>query len=356
MKQQIIDLWKESFGDSDEFIQLYFDRVYSDDHTLVIKKNGTVISALQILPYEMTYCGTTIPVGYICGVCTLPSEQRKGFMKQLMFMALEEMRKRNYALAILIPASPRLFDYYRRFDFANAFDYSIEEMSLINPTNHPVSNLHIRLHKELSPDTLYAYYHLKQSVCDCTVQHSAYRFETICLDWMLGKGELWMAFRNELPVGLAFTMITDHETLSIREIMVENAETKNALVQSVLNHHQLPKAILRLPPTLSKSIPYGMARIINKEQMIDLYRTSHIGVQSSRFKVQSPTARRSILATPYNYCYDIFRRSVDATPSSRMFPIQSLNFPDLTNLDLPHLTQILLKYEQRQAFMNMMMD
>jgi len=320
MKQQIIDLWKVSFGDSDEFIQLFFDRVYKDEHTLVVKKNGMVISALQILPYEMTYCGTIIPAGYICGVCTLPSERGKGFINQLMFKSLEEMRNRDYALAILIPASPQLFDLYRRYEFANAFDYSIEEISRINPANHPVSNLHMLSYKDISPATMFAYYHSKQCARDYSIQHSSFQFETVCRDWISGKGEIWMAFINKQPAGLAFTMIADNETISIREIMVENEEIKNALVQSVLNHHQLSKAILRVPPTPSHSIPYGMARTINKEQMVELYRAASMGVQGSKFKVQGS------------------------------------KLPDFATATIPTLTQTLLKYEQRQAFMNLMMD
>ena len=329
MKQQIIDLWKLSFGDSDDFIQLFFDRVYRDENTIVIQKNGTVVSTLQILPYEMTYCGTTIPAGYICGVCTLPSEQGKGFMTQLMFTALEEMRNRDFALAILIPASPQLFDVYRRFDFANAFDYSTEEIYFIDPAiekgskyeNHLHANLRILSHQDLSPATIYTYYHSKQRTRDCCVQHSASQFETICKDWLLGKGEIWIAFSNEQPAGLAFTMLSTPENVSFREIMAENTEIKNALVQSVLNRHQLHKAILRLPPTPTYSIPYGMAKIINKEQMVELYQSFLMGGgQRSRFKVQGS------------------------------------NLPDFMNTSIPTLTQILLKYEQRQGFMNLMMD
>jgi len=319
MKQQIIDLWKISFGDSDDFIQLFFDRVYKEENMLVVKKNGTVVSAMQILPYEMTYCGTTIPASYICGVCTMPAERGKGLMTQLMSTALEEIHSRNYALAILIPATPGLFDCYRRFEFASAFDYSTEEIYSYTPGNNPDSNLRILSQEKLAPDTIYAYYHLKQRARKCSVLHSAYQFETIRQDWMLGKGEIWMAFQNEQPAGLAFTMICNNETVSIREIMVENTEIKNALVQSVLNQHQLPKAILRVPPTLPNSNPYGMARIINKEQMIELYQSFH-------------------------------------KPAAPFRQVQGSKLPDFLNMDIPSLTQILLKYELRQAFMNMMMD
>ena len=107
-KQQIIDLWRLSFNDTEEFIRLYFDRVYKEENTLVIEKDGQVVSALQMLPYTMTYYGTEISVAYISGACTLPSMRGKGLMKQLMQKAFDEMKYRSVAVAALIPADPWL--------------------------------------------------------------------------------------------------------------------------------------------------------------------------------------------------------------------------------------------------------
>ena len=116
-KQQIIDLWRLSFNDTEEFIRLYFDRVYKEENTLVIEKDGQVVSALQMLPYTMTYYGTEISVAYISGACTLPSMRGKGLMKQLMQKAFDEMKYRSVAVAALIPADPWLFDYYRELGY-----------------------------------------------------------------------------------------------------------------------------------------------------------------------------------------------------------------------------------------------
>ncbi|MFR8355938.1 MAG: GNAT family N-acetyltransferase [Parabacteroides sp.] len=48
-----------------------------EENTLVIEKDGQVVSALQMLPYTMTYYGTEISVAYISGACTLPSMRGK---------------------------------------------------------------------------------------------------------------------------------------------------------------------------------------------------------------------------------------------------------------------------------------
>ena len=331
MREQVRNLWKISFGDSDDFIRLWFDRVYKDEQTLVVQQNGKIVSALQILPYEMTYCGTNIPTGYICGVCTLPSERGKGYMNQLMHQSIKEMQNCGYALAVLIPATPGLFDFYRRFEFANIFDYAIEvvqsreiqktsfshqskrSLAANKAWRETIRNIELRRivsYKNLSLEMIYDYYHTKQCERDCAVIHTAYQFETICRDRILGGCEIWVALANKQPVGLAFTDQIKDKTLLIREIVYDNTDIKNIIVQSILNHHQLYSAKLHTPPTLSNSVPYGMARIIDKEQFINLYRSYH--------------------------------------SNNPLF--------DLNNMNIPSLTQLFLNYERRQAYMNLMLD
>ena len=77
-KQQIVNLWRTCFGDSEAFISLYFDRVYKDENAMTIEKDGKIVSALQIVPYTMTYLGTEISVAYISGVCTAPEKGVRG--------------------------------------------------------------------------------------------------------------------------------------------------------------------------------------------------------------------------------------------------------------------------------------
>ena len=58
-KQQIVNLWRTCFrGVPRSFISFYFDRVYKDENAMTIEKDGKIVSALQIVPYTMTYLGT----------------------------------------------------------------------------------------------------------------------------------------------------------------------------------------------------------------------------------------------------------------------------------------------------------
>ena len=83
-KSQLIDLWRTSFNDSEEFIKLFFDRVYKKENALFIEKNGKIVSALQMLPYPMSFCGKQVATSYISGACTHPDFRNRGVMRQLL--------------------------------------------------------------------------------------------------------------------------------------------------------------------------------------------------------------------------------------------------------------------------------
>ncbi|MDR3269320.1 MAG: GNAT family N-acetyltransferase [Tannerella sp.] len=265
MKQQVIDLWKTSFEDTDDFIRLYFERVYREEHTLTLRENGRMISALQMLPYEITYRGATVPAAYICGVCTLPSERGKGRMNRLMLQAMDVMRDRNYALTVLIPASDRLFDYYERFGYTKAFDYSLETHHLSAMPPAP-SSCRVMPHRDVPPDTLYAYFDRKQRERVCAVLHTAYDWDTILLDCLADGGDVWVALRRDgQPEGLALAVPTGKDTVYIKEILYEQADIKDTLIRHILTHFHRQTAQVRIPPTLSGARSCGMAHSLDRQ-------------------------------------------------------------------------------------------
>jgi predicted acetyltransferase len=307
VKEQVIDLWKASFGDSEEFTQFYFERVYKEENVLTLCENGRVISALQMRPYEMNYYGTILPVAYVCDVCTLPSERGKGWVSRLMRQALEVMRERGYALTTLIPATEGLFNLYERFGYAKAFDHSSEvHFSEDEPPEPPFYR--IVPGRQLPPETVFAYYDRKQRERPCAILHSARDWEILLQDCRMVGGDAWLALWHDTPIGLALAAPADG-MMSVREFVGEEPDIRLTLVQHLLAQSGCDMAIVSLPPLLSTAHPYGMARVLDRERMTDLY-LSH--------------------------------RPEDNTP--------------LHDTDIVRLTQTLLRYNRREAWMNLMLD
>ena len=65
IKEQVKALWKVCFDDSEEFVEMYFRLRYKTEVNVAIKSGDEVISALQMLPYPMTFGGETVQTSYI---------------------------------------------------------------------------------------------------------------------------------------------------------------------------------------------------------------------------------------------------------------------------------------------------
>lgn len=91
IKEQVKALWKVCFDDSEEFVEMYFRLRYKTEVNVAIKSGDEVISALQMLPYPMTFGGETVQTSYISGACTHPDFRSKGVMRELLSQSFARM-------------------------------------------------------------------------------------------------------------------------------------------------------------------------------------------------------------------------------------------------------------------------
>lgn len=317
-KKQIINLWKIAFGDSDKFIRLYFDRVYRDENALVIEEEGKILSSLQMIPYTMTFCGENINVAYISGACTLPSEQGKGLMRQLLQNALEEMQRRNIALTALIPAEKWLFNYYRSQGYTEVFEFSLKVY-----TRHeyiePEQNLSILPIDDNPGDEIYAFFDRKLRERTACILHTYDDLVTILKDLKISKGKCFVSYSitDKRPVGIAFVLppgkSSTPESILIKEILFDNEKIRNHLLFGITKYFKVFKAVYRIPFCDSLiTYPYGMARIIDTERLIHLWIKAH--------------------------------------------PESHIPITEMQQMDIKTLTSHLLNYPDKMAYMSLMLD
>ena len=292
-KSQLIDLWRTSFNDSEEFIKLFFDRVYKKENALFIEKNGKIVSALQMLPYVMTYYGKEISVNYIYGACTLPSERGQGLMRQLIQKAFEVMESRKVALTVIIPADPWLFDYYRDLGYTEAFDYS--EETYICPSEIALEQGVLVVPPEVpSMESLYNFFNKKQRERICYVLHGYDDFVTILRELQMSGGQMLTALNIQ------------------EELMYDNDNIKNLLLQEATTQSKVEKAVCRTPFTGPGTFPLGMARVLDRDRLIHHWAFTHAN--------------------------------------------SVLNIGELKKMDTQSLTRLLLNYQSREAYMSLMLD
>lgn len=286
-KAQVINLWRTCFGDPESFISLFFDHIYKEEQTLTLEKEGQVVSALQVLPYELCYYGTTLPVGYLCGVSTLPAEQGKGYMRQLMEQTLPYLRQKGFVLSFLIPAEPWLFDYYASMGYASAFGYSMTSYSeeiykgaetngytlceeLVDSPSFPALHTYIYRHLGLRPIGLL---------------HTAADLRINLIDYAQSGGGVFTLRDNRQQIQAAAFALPQSAVandaareLLVKECFVEKESLRPLLFKLLMAHFQVKQVWLKGPTSeTSLSHPMGMAHLIDPASLCRIWQAHHPG-------------------------------------------------------------------------------
>lgn len=275
VKEEVMNLWRICFQDSEEFIRFYFERKYREENTLTYVEKGKVVSALQMLPYSMNWQGKKLSVSYISGASTLPEARNKGIMHKLLNKAFLIMKSRKIALSVLIPQEAWLYDYYARSGYAPAFAYTPENYYLPVRRLHPAVKILDRADYLGMTDEIYRYFdrHL-QKRANC-IQHTADDFAIIADDLYLSGGRLLLSRQTPDRIsGLAFAQPLP-EKVKINELMYEGEEDKSALLNTAAAFWDKGEIECKTPPRSGHSARRGMARIIDAYQMLCLYAAAH---------------------------------------------------------------------------------
>lgn len=122
-KKEMMRLWKDTFHDSDEYIQLVFDAYYDPEYCLTYEDNGRVVAALMGVPYTFHNRENCIHIRalYLCGLSTEPSYRRKGIMSKLIEEITQRAIMNGFCILFLIPANDGLRKYYHDRGFVDNF-------------------------------------------------------------------------------------------------------------------------------------------------------------------------------------------------------------------------------------------
>lgn len=280
MKQQIKDLWKLCFEDSEEFIDMYFRLRYSKDVNIAIQSGEEVIAAMQMVPYPMTYGGGEINTAYVSGACTHPDYRGRGVMHELLSQAFIRMLGNNVAVSTLIPAEPWLFGYYARHGYVAVFNYM---MNTFTAAETEVANEAVKLETNTEyEEDVYEYLNRKLRERPCCIQHTEKDFRVILADLQLSEGCIYTLKNKGRIVALAVAYPTKNGNWYIGEIVWDSDEMRLLLLQRICRELNIPAIKVITPPIGNEAgRPLGMARIINAKTMLQLYAATHPEIEAN---------------------------------------------------------------------------
>lgn len=113
----LFSLWKQSFGDEDGYIRLFFEKEYEHCRTFACFENGKIVSALYLLDCFIPLGEERLDGWYLYAAATKPESRGRGLMSDLIRQAQAFAEKENRAFIALVPGEESLYGYYQRFGF-----------------------------------------------------------------------------------------------------------------------------------------------------------------------------------------------------------------------------------------------
>lgn len=112
-KDSLFTLWQEAFGDSEAFLNTFWQTAFASHRCRCIIKDNEALAALYI--FDCLYKGKKL--AYIYAVATAKAHRGKGLCTLLMADTHRYLIKKGYTGAILVPAKEALFAFYENMGY-----------------------------------------------------------------------------------------------------------------------------------------------------------------------------------------------------------------------------------------------
>ncbi|MCM1336213.1 MAG: GNAT family N-acetyltransferase [Candidatus Amulumruptor caecigallinarius] len=269
-KDNIRKLWSDTFGDTPEYLDMYFSDVYREEDAMTATSDdGKLLSSLLLQRYPFLYQGQETTMGYIAGVMTRRNVRGRGLMSGLLCRALERSRERGDIVASLIPLHDWLYFYYDRFGFATVLYVDPQRFTALHTFTPEETYLP---EEDMRTEEAYRSFSAFERARGCGVLHTERDYLNILADNALDGGRA-VAVRDSSGgiAAMAFAVV-DKAGVTVTELMgISHDAREGALAELRRQLSGLPFKVLA-PPLAEHRRLYdrGMARIINAGETLRL--------------------------------------------------------------------------------------
>ena len=273
------ELWKIAFGDEDDYIDGFYRDRFRPEETLLLEEEGRVGAMLSLLPMETVLAdGRRFSTPCVYAVATHPTFRGRGFATILMEDAHRRMEARGEAGAVIVPASPSLFDFYGQRGFLPAFSLRERELTpdqlLDLPRDPEIS---------LSPVSPAQYRQRREEflrgICHVDCGEEGFRYqEKIC---GRSRGDLLGIRRG--PVEGCAVVERYGETIAVKELLLPAALTTAGLA-ALADAYTCRKLAVRTPLAAGEEggspRPFAMARWYDRglAQAMEAEQPGYLGI------------------------------------------------------------------------------
>lgn len=263
VKEQTKRLWQDTFGDSAEFVDLYFDRIYTDsiNHTVRLS-NGVVVSALQAIEMPFKVDDKIFRTAYISGVATDKNYRRCGYMSQLLESTHRELMSAGIDAVWLIPDSQYLFDVYAKFGYRTAFYKSYRTINVA--PSYRYNDLTVSEINRAEVDAAFEYFQRKQMEQEAGVLLTRDFFGVVVDNFILENNPMYLHRTSGEISGLVFA----YSNGTVLKLFADSPDIEQDILYCLARRMGRNSIIVK---TNEKETPYGMMLFFNRDTDISEY-------------------------------------------------------------------------------------
>ncbi|AJY75238.1 hypothetical protein VN24_12455 [Paenibacillus beijingensis] len=252
---------------------------FKPEHVTGAFEDGNLAAMLTIIPLDIYLQGAKVQMGGVAGVSSWPEKRRQGCVGKLIAHALEQMRSSGQTVSMLAPFS---FSFYRKYGWEMAFEH--KKYTIATSFLPPRIDTGGRVERRDNDRELVAeIYEAYASRYNGTLSRSAEWWTTSVYRRKKGSTAVYFGADNR-PSGYAIYKVQDRK-LTIHELVYLDEEARRALWTFFANHDSMiDETVVTAPadddlpfllpnPRIGQEmVPYFMARIVDVEQLVNMYR------------------------------------------------------------------------------------
>ncbi len=209
---ELIDIWQQSFGDSEEYIRMFLDANSSRIKIPAYELQGKLISVAYLLP--VAYCdgkGLKSSCYYLYAAATLPQYRGKGYFAELLRYVQDNLSEP----VILVPGEESLAEYYAKQNF-----YIWQNKHFYENTKSDFTEENLVLAADVSDISVKEYYKKREEILTSQphMEWSLEFLEYIVRENMFcGGNQICMKIRDKEYIMMYRTI--DEGVLDVQEIL-----------------------------------------------------------------------------------------------------------------------------------------
>ncbi len=264
-------LWQRYFGDSDSFLDFYFEKRFFPEYTVCTIEDDKLVNAMYSFPVNMYIRGVIVPAAILAGFSTDPDYRGRGYMSSAFELLINKLAERGFAVG---PHTPVKHDSYFRLGNLTATETRFLTGTADKPKVMPAG---VNFGRMSEIGKLYHLYMNFAEKYSGTLARSMNDFKLKMQDLDSDGGEFIIADKGGEPKGYSL-YFNGVEGFTAVETVYDSDETAAVLASALAFIADNKPIKIKLPPdsnvTLAgcevKTVPHGVAAAANLPKLMHM--------------------------------------------------------------------------------------